>query len=1233
MSAAAEVAILRGGGYSDEEIAAHIAPDVAKLRGAGFSEADIGVHFGITTTPPFDPEPIRDIFSTAINEAVSEETKDFTFMQALEAGFQQSIVGLASRQKVPEILVGENASAADRITSQVAAVALDLPFFAIGAGIAAPAGGGLGSAATATGGAFALPAALREVLIQTYENGQIQTFDQFWDVLSGAAIAEFKGFVTGAAVGAVGPTAAAGVTAKLGSRGITPIAATGAARASEVATMVSVGSALEGEMPNAADFVDAGAVILVLTGAKKGAKSLRSTFKSTGKTPKQVLEDTVIDPTIREDLASKNHDKHPRAYKLVEPASKEKVASEIAKKTGKEVAEAVKGKAAEEAPPKEAPKEAKKAGTALDEVKKSISFKEPKERRTVRETLDSLYADWFREQHPLAKAVAEMTRGADVPIVENAAKLAQLEPGVTARAGHFLEFSPIEFKTFKRVGRPLKSILEPVKNDMEDFAAYLVAKRTLELKGKKDGADVSRTGVDLKVAKQAVKEGNARFEKVSEEVVEFQGHVLAYLRDAGVLTRESYDLMRAAGKDYVPLNRSFAEDAPIAKEGLGKKARDPIFRFRGSDRPIVNPFESILKNTYLLISIAERNQIGLQLTKMAEASGLPDIAHKVEAKQVPTKVKPEEIKRATKKWEQGKELTESESAALEAFAESEFSVFRPQGMRPGPNQIAVFENGKRTIWEIDPEVYRTFASGSTETNSIIWKILSVPAKLTRAGAVLSPEFAARNPVRDQFTAFVFSENKLRLFTDFTRGIGHVARRDSVYQNWLISGGPQAALVSLDRTYLQKGIREVMETRGLTKVIRNVVKNPVEMMRIISEFSEAGTRVGEFKRATKGKELTKERLLRAGLDSRNVTLDFAQMGTQARAVNMIIPFFAANLNGTDRTVRAFKDNPVRTSARVASSITIPSVMLYLHNREQEWYQDLPDWQKDLTWPIKVGDTIWRIPKPFELGIIFGTGMERVTEALLTADPDAFKGFSEAVIGGFTPGLVPSAVTPIIETFANRKIFFDTPVIPGYLEDQLPEYQYKTYTTELSKALGRTIAQFPGMKNSVTASPLILENFVQAWTGGLGRHILNAADYTLRKAGALPDPPKPASTLADVPGVRGFIIRHPSMGTQPIQEFFEKFEENETIINTISRLQKEGDIEAAERERKIAGGVVISLGGVKESISGTSRLIRMISNPKMGIPVDEQRQLIDNYYIMANQLAKQGLEMIERLEDSQ
>ena len=87
----------------------------------------------------------------------------------------------------------------------------------------------------------------------------------------------------------------------------------------------------------------------------------------------------------------------------------------------------------------------------------------------------------------------------------------------------------------------------------------------------------------------------------------------------------------------------------------------------------------------------------------------------------------------------------------------------------------------------------------------------------------------------------------------------------------------------------------------------------------------------------------------------------------------------------------------------------------------------------------------------------------------------------------------------DTPRNRSLFLDRPLIPERLEGILPEYQYEPYTTEVTKALGRLVASFPGLKQAPVASPILVENFVRTWTGGAGMLILDLADRAARRAG--------------------------------------------------------------------------------------------------------------------------------------
>jgi hypothetical protein len=76
------------------------------------------------------------------------------------------------------------------------------------------------------------------------------------------------------------------------------------------------------------------------------------------------------------------------------------------------------------------------------------------------------------------------------------------------------------------------------------------------------------------------------------------------------------------------------------------------------------------------------------------------------------------------------------------------------------------------------DVARAFNAADSQTAGLLTKILAIPAKMLRAGAVLSPDFMGRNMIRDQTMAFVLSKGGYFPVFDFMRGAFSLAKKDA-----------------------------------------------------------------------------------------------------------------------------------------------------------------------------------------------------------------------------------------------------------------------------------------------------------------------------------------------------------------------------------------------------------------------------------------------------------------------
>ena len=751
-------------------------------------------------------------------------------------------------------------------------------------------------------------------------------------------------------------------------------------------------------------------------------------------------------------------------------------------------------------------------------------------------TFEDIYTNFVDEFHPIKKLTeyAAKVSKSQTYAGPNPFELATLTRGWPRKAEQFLRYKPfidgkdgVEF-----VGKSLKNILKPVESGgrLADLDAYLVAKRALH-----DQRIISGFGGQLRKSdfRQTVKEGEKEFGKVAQELYSYQNTLLNHLVSSGRISAEQS--LRIAEKNlfYAPLYRVMGID--LAQGGrMGKKfttGLSPIHTLKGVASDIVSPVENMVYNTYTILSAAEKNKVGRAIAKMSDIEGIGKLVERVPAKQRPIKLTRAELDKLEASFTAGS-LEEAKEIA---------TIFRRSASLE-PNEVEFFVDGVAKRLIIGDEALAKAIKGlDAESVGVLTKILSVPAKWLRVGATLSPEFIMRNPFRDQVSAFLYSKYGYIPGYNAVKGIAHILGKTETYQRFNASGAAHAALVSMDRDYLSRGLKELL--KGNMEYLK-IYKNPLKPLQALSELMEEATRVAEFARVLKVEGAGKAGAQAAALAARTITLDFSRIGTKTKAYNMITAFANAQIQGTDKLVRAFMERPLRTSVRAVGGITVPSVLLWYVNKDDPYYQELPAWRKTLCWNFifhNEDGSLKRVasfPKPFDAGIIFGSLPEAFLDYAYTKDPAGIKDGLEKMLDALAPGILPTASIPLIENFANRSVFFDRPIFPREREGASPEFQYGPRTSETMQLVGQVVSKIP-VANKF-ASPAKLENLVKGWTGGLGRLGLQASDKLMESFGIIDVAPKPEATLSDVPGIRGFIARYPSSNTASIEQFYKELE---------------------------------------------------------------------------------------------
>lgn len=728
-----------------------------------------------------------------------------------------------------------------------------------------------------------------------------------------------------------------------------------------------------------------------------------------------------------------------------------------------------------------------KVSQAVDAVKRGET------RDVIKKAMSDVYTKLVDELNPLKDLVEQVERetGEKISFDDNPYMQAWLARGWAGKAEALIEHGVPEHKI-----PAFKDIIKDIgKNEHKEFSAYLVALHDLDLHKNKQKATFEYTEDAAVLGRHA---GNERFQKAAKQIYKYQDYLLAMLVKEGLLTAKAYHTMRKMYPHYIPFFRDMSDVGMQSFLSGGKGFIDvssPVKRFKGSTRDIIDPLESIVKNTFQFYNAVERNHVGRTFAKLADKKGVGQIVERVKGDKAKT-----------------------------------------------DNTFNVWENGEKVTYETTPELIETMRMLDKEQSSMIMNILSYPANWLRAGATLSPEFILRNPVRDMIGAAIYSKHGFIPIVDTFKGLSLYLKKGDLFWEYKKSGAAHAAMVSLDRDYLGGQLRDIMKRESkFTKLI----KNPIEALRAMSEATEMATRLAEYDNARKGYSGVSNRLFgkerkplsarEAALESRDITLDFSRRGTNTKKANQVIAFFNATIQGADKMARAFKEDPRGMTVKTMLYITLPSVLLWYMNKDDERYQELPQWEKDTFWIIPGKENMYKIPKPFEAGILFGTAFERMLQYMDDKKNDrkgvGFKGFGERVFDSFAPSFMPTAMIPIVEATTNYSLFRQRNIIPQSQENLPARLQYGANSSEVAKFVG----------DKINVSPYVVDNTIRGYGGGLAGLGLSAIDAA---SGAKEN--NTAKKWYEAPGLRGFTAV-PYQSSNSVQRVYDDYKEQEKLHN--------------------------------------------------------------------------------------
>jgi hypothetical protein len=271
-----------------------------------------GVHGNMLKIDPGTAYQNRDEIDTQLRSIGGDYDSmdlDPTIENDVKVGWEESIFGLHHREAMPEEI--RNPGLLDKFVSGVTEMVADLPFYIAGGLAGGAAGGAAGSevpiAGNITGaglgaaaGGFALPAALREVLVQGIKNGDVKDFPDLLRRAGAVTWAATKGAVTGAATELAGGLPVGKLAGP---------AATAVKGLYQATALTTAADLLDGKLPSAQDFAGNAALIIPLNliahglPLRKGEaqQATMDVYAKDGTTPEETATRLAAQPPVKPD--------------------------------------------------------------------------------------------------------------------------------------------------------------------------------------------------------------------------------------------------------------------------------------------------------------------------------------------------------------------------------------------------------------------------------------------------------------------------------------------------------------------------------------------------------------------------------------------------------------------------------------------------------------------------------------------------------------------------------------------------------------------------------------------------------------------------------------------------------------------------------------------------------------------------------------------------------------------
>ena len=378
------------------------------------------------------------------------------------------------------------------------------------------------------------------------------------------------------------------------------------------------------------------------------------------------------------------------------------------------------------------------------------------------------------------------------------------------------------------------------------------------------------------------------------------------------------------------------------------------------------------------------------------------------------------------------------------------------------------------------------------------------------------------------------------------------------------------------------------------------------------------------------------------------MDFAKRGSW-QVIEMLIatvPFLGPRLQGLFVTGKGSgflegdtvlqKITPRKNFFVMTASLMATSAFLAVLNYDDEEYQNDPDWLKDTMWSVRIGDTRFYIPKPFELGIL-PTTVEHITKGFM--DEAAGVGFQKdefgdfvmrSIMGTLSFNPIPQIFVPIAELKADQSFFYRTPIEGHFMRSStLPTERIRNRTSTFAQVASKVNNWVdPTSKQEYTASPVQIDHLLSGYFGWMGRLATESFDglydITMGVEGESPDRAFRDWPVIGEPSKRLFAAEVPS-NTKASSEFYELLGQTQIFTRSVKKMIDEGNIEGARKLQTKHGNLMAArsfASKMQKQVGTLNKQMKEIGKSTY-LSGSQKREMLDRLQLRKNQMLQSAV----------